>query len=506
VSLTNRALLSSTVLGSGAVVSKILALVRNIILARAITPEDFGIAATFIITMMFLQAITEVAADKLMVQAREGDDAHFQHVLHFFQVARGVFGAAIIFLFASSIADLFGAPEAAWAFRWLAIIPLLRGFNHLDLRRVQRRLRFKPAVAIEVTSQLAAVILAVPLAFWLRDYRAALWILIAQAVIFTVGTHLCAERRFKASWDERYFGRLMRFGWPLMINGVLMFLLMQGDRLVIAAATSPYTLADLGVYSVALTLIMTPRYMFVSVTSSLLLPILSKAQDNIDLFHRRYRLCIQLSTMLAALVGTCLVLTGTVLVIVLYGAKYAGVATFIGWLAAMVTLRTIRAIPSQAGLAYADSTQLMLSNLARVICIGLLIPVALMGLSLAWIAAVGFFGELVALITAVALMASRRQLPAMMTLRPVAIACSSLGLAGGAMSLGLYRHGITIAAIGTVLIMGASFAWMMLTLPAAREFLLDRLNDLRARLRRPDPFAPPASSIGDNATSHAPEA
>ena len=142
--LKKRVLKGGALLSAGSAVGKALALIRNIIIARILSPEDFGVAATFIITLSLLQSVSEVAADKLQVQAKDGDDKRLQQVMHLFQLMRGVFGAAILIIFARPIAGLFGAPEAAWAFQWLALIPLLRGLAHgeggdsLHLARIDR--------------------------------------------------------------------------------------------------------------------------------------------------------------------------------------------------------------------------------------------------------------------------------------------------------------------------------------------------------------------------------
>lgn len=432
MSLKRKILKGSAVLTAGSMAGKTLALVRNIILARILAPDDFGIAATFIITLALLQSISEVAADKLLVQAKDGDDERLQKVMHIFQLLRGVLSASILIIFAQPIAGLFGAPETAWAFRTIAVIPVLRGMAHLDMRRVQRRMHYTPFVLVDLISQFAAVLVAAPIALWLKDYRAALWILLFQTLIFTACTHIFAERRWGAAFDRRYLNRLVGFGWPLMINGFLMFLIVQGDRLVIGSDFSPYTLADLGVYSVAITLLMTPRDMFARVTNAIFLPLLSSLQDDRPAFTSRYRLCLQFSTLFATMTGVVFITVGPLIVTLLYGEKYSGASVFLAWLAASQTARIIRTLPATAGLARADSRQLMYTNIARAASILILVPVAWAGLSLAWIAAGGLVGEIIALMTGVILLRLKHGLVVSATACPALASALSLALAAGA--------------------------------------------------------------------------
>lgn len=471
-------------LSAGSAIGKALALARNIIIARLISPEDFGIAATFIITLSLLQSISEVAADKLLVQAKDGDEKHFQKVLHFFQCLRGAVTAAIIFVLAGPIASLFGSPSAVGAFRLLAVIPLLRGFAHLDMRRVQRGMNFKPFVVVDVVSQAIAVLVAFPIGWWLGDYRAALWILIIQTFAYTSMTHILAERRWGAVYDQSYLRRLLGFGWPLIINGLLMFLILQGDRIVIGATWSHYTLADLGVYSVALTFIMTPRQMLTRVSTSILLPILSKVQDEKELFTSRYRLCSQISSLIATGVGVTFIIAGTLLVKTLYGENYAGVGLFIGWLSAMQTLRIIRTTPAIAGLARADSSQLMLTNLARAVSLLILLVVAYLRLSLAWVAAAGVVGEALSLTVATWIMRRKHGLEMMATFGPTLASGVAMALAGCAVLMGVANHEWPITVGATALAGIATCVITVAPFPEIRSLVLSDGVHIMTRLRQ----------------------
>src|SRR5438445_272180 len=79
-------------------------------------------------------------------------------------------------------------------------------------------------------TNLFITLLALPLAFSLRNYSVMLWLLLLQGVSSMVGSHLLAERPYRWAWDRNYLKRVFAFGWPLLVNGLLMFLIFQGDR------------------------------------------------------------------------------------------------------------------------------------------------------------------------------------------------------------------------------------------------------------------------------------
>ena len=122
---------------------------------------------------------------------------------------------------------------------------------------------------------------------------------------------------------------------------------------------------DLGVYSVAAVLALTPSFFLLRVVGSLLLPLLSRVQDNEREFPARYSLCSQMLCLASAVFGSFLIACGGSLITTIYGAKYSAAASLIGWLAAMQAFRIIRAAPTIAAIARGDTKNLMISNIAR---------------------------------------------------------------------------------------------------------------------------------------------
>ena len=69
MSLRKRILAGFSILAGGQILAQSFALVRNVIIARLISPDDFGIAATFVITVSLFEMISNLAVDQLLVQA-----------------------------------------------------------------------------------------------------------------------------------------------------------------------------------------------------------------------------------------------------------------------------------------------------------------------------------------------------------------------------------------------------------------------------------------------------
>jgi O-antigen/teichoic acid export membrane protein len=457
-------------LSAGQVASQACSFLRSIIFARLISPTNFGIAATFAMTYWLLEMISNLAADTLLIQSKEGDDQRFEDTAHLWQAARGMANALVLFAVAGPVSRLFGDPQAKWAFQVIAVVPLISGFTHFDKSRFQREMKFGPAVLVDISSSVLVTLIALPLGWWLRDYSAMLWVLVLQAAAAVAASHWVAERRYGWRWDRRYARQILAFGWPLMINGILMLLIFEGDRFVIGAANhifgkTTYSLADLGIYSVTFALTMAPTMMVIKVTSSLFLPLLSRFQNLRAQFELRYLSCCQALSVMAAAISIPFISSGGWLVKLVYGQKYSAAASFVGWLGAMWALRVLRVGPTLAAMAKGDTENAMVSNIARTAAfLGVLI-VAATGRGLAWIVACGFAGELLALATCVWRLQHVHKVPAAICLKPAGVAMVSMAVAGGLAVAGIEKVGWGSAFGASLALLAMACLAMLLAYP-----------------------------------------
>lgn len=447
---------SGSALASTQAVVQGSALLRNVIIARLITPADFGIAATFAMTVSLLEMVSNLDADKLLIQAEFGNQPRFQQASHLLQSIRGLASALILFVVAQPVSSLFGVPQAVDAFRAIALVPLIKGLAHTDPSRRQREMVFRPMIVVEITTSIVVTVFAVVLGFWIRDYWLMLWVLLLQVCTQAVMSHVRAERPYRWALDRRYVARILAFGWPLLVNGLLMFVIFQGDRFVIASApalfsNNGYTLVDLGFYSAAFALSMAPASLVASVSTSLFLPRLSRLQDSPSDFQRSYAACAHAVCLAAALISIPLIVSGKWLVQLVYGPSYGPAGMLLGWLAAMWALRTIRIAPTLAAIARGDTRNAMMANVVRATALVGVLFAAANGVPLIWVAACGFWGELLATATSLIRLKRQHGLPVRLCLQPAAV--SIVGMAGAAVAIltGLSSHGLFAVAVPAIL-------------------------------------------------------
>lgn len=404
---------------------------RNLILARLLGPDNMGVAATLAVTLSLLEMTSDLAADRLLLQAKDGDEAELQSAAQAVEFARGVLIAAAIVALAGPIARLFDVPDAVWAYRLLGLAPLLRGLVHLDAKRLVRSHRYQPLIMVDLGSQALAMAVAWPLARATGDYSAALWVIIAQVSGYAAISHLVAARRYSWGMTRAAWTRIVAFGWPLLVNGLLMFAIFQGDRLIVGVF---YNMETLGVFSVAFALAMMPTMMAARIATPLVLPSLAKSYENPAQFERRYGLAMELATVvtsayLCLVIGSCGAIMGG-----LYGEEYRVGGPYLAVLAGMQAFRIVRIVPTLGAMAMGDTRNALLANLWRLLALPGAIAAAALGAPVVWLIVAGIGGELLATVASIARL-SRRQGVSIRAALP--ILGSGVGLAAGLASLRL---------------------------------------------------------------------
>ena len=354
---------------SGSMLGSLLGLVRSIVVAHMISVTDFGIASTFALSLSVVEMISALGLQQQIVQHQDGDQPHYQAALQALHATRALFSSALLLLMAGPIATFFNIPEVAWAFRVMAVVPVLNGLTHMDQDRVKRRMRYMPSILVSVLSMLISLAMVWPLSRIVGDYRVMLYAAVGQNVAMMVISHLVAERPYRWVFSREIIVGSMRFGWPILVNAILLFVVFNGERVIVGRELG---VAALAVFSMAFTLVLTPTLVMEGSAQSFFLPQLSAAREDRDRFAHLSMTVLQCHLLFAALIVTGVALLGAPVIHLLLGPKYAAAIPILTWLALMQGVRVAKGGSSAPTLACGYSENGLVASLMR----AALLPVA----------------------------------------------------------------------------------------------------------------------------------
>lgn len=281
-SIKGRALSSSfvTMLAQG--VQFVLMLGSTMILARLLSPRDFGLVAMVTTVIGFLRIFNEAGLSTATVQ-REGI-THIQ-VSNLFWT-NIVVGGAIALLLAVL------APAVAWFYREprliavtlaLCITFLLTSVAVQHLALLKRQMRFRAIAVIQISATGAGALAGVVMAWTKCGYWSLVGMQLATPFVALLLAWSFSRWRPQLPKRDGTTRSLLHFGAHLTASSFLWSLARGCDSLFIGRVYGP---APLGLYSRAAALLMRPVEQAIPTLGGVLVPTLSRLQANPERYRR----------------------------------------------------------------------------------------------------------------------------------------------------------------------------------------------------------------------------
>lgn len=295
-----------------------------IILARLLSPEDFGLVALAMVLVRAANLFTDMGMRPTVVQTKQdiGKVSYYAFVI--VMVASAIV-TIIIMLLAAPLASLLGGGEALVPIvRWLAIIVTIDGLWIIPEALLQRNLRFKELGIAKLPGAIGSTAIAIPLA--LAGY--GVWSLVIGSVLGQVVRALLIWK-YAGTWvwlrpkkfDKAILKEMFRFGWPTMGGGFMGFLHSQADTLIVGRQLGTVAV---GYYSKAWGLTTRMSDMLTtSIFGNVLFPSYAKIQDDKARLSRAYLKSTAMVFLVIAPVSIGLAVAAPLLVPVLLGQKWA---------------------------------------------------------------------------------------------------------------------------------------------------------------------------------------
>lgn len=374
------------------ILNEVAALGRSVILARMLGPEELGRAMLLALTLRLVEMASDVAIERLLAQSPDGDEPKFQANMHAAVLTRGAAMAVLLAMIAWPMAMAFDGGPTTYSYLLLAATPMVRAFLHLDYRRWERVFNYRGLAVVDGASALIMLASAPVMAWLIGDHRALIAIIFIQIASQVALSHLVGKRRYQLAFDREPLTRVGRFGAPLIVNSILMFITFQADRMIVAGY---FTWADVGVYGVALQLALLPAQIAGRAATSLLSP-----RFRIAIADGRLAAAVPPAMKLYAAMAIVFVagygLLAQPMMLLVYGPGFEAATPLIWLLALAAALRIVRTPISQLSVAMARTGDPARANILRAFAVIPALGAAAMGMPLASLAAAAAIGEALA--------------------------------------------------------------------------------------------------------------
>lgn len=258
------------------VFTQVSRLVVSVVLARLLTPSEFGVVAVAMVVMLVAWQLTDLGTAAVIIQRDVVDDALVSS-LFWFNLLLGVFLAAVTVAVAVPLATFMGQPHAAPAVAVIGAVSFVGAMGNMHHALLRRTMQFGRLATIAIANALVNAVVGIGLAL----AGAGVWALITGTVAgVTVSTGA-------AWWYERWRPSLVlsvrrlrevaRFSIEFFWSNVLAVVFAQLDKVIISRLLGA---APLGIYTVAQRTVLSPTQTVSSAVSTVSFSAFSRGQDN----------------------------------------------------------------------------------------------------------------------------------------------------------------------------------------------------------------------------------
>ena len=270
-------------------------LIRVIVLARLLSPNDFGIFGIALLVISILGAFSQTGHSQALIQKKEQVKSYFD-VVWTIGLVRGFVIAAIVFSLARPAAAFFAAPDAEQILRVIGFSVIIRSFNNIAILYFQKELEFHKFFKYQFLGTVVDFTVVVTAAILLRSVWALVFGLLAGNITRCIMSYIIEPYRPKLKFIRSQAKELFSFGKWVLGSTILIFLITQGDD-IFAGKLLGATM--LGFYQIAYRISNMPTTETSHVISRVSFPLYSKLQDNLSRLKDAYLKVLQLVTLIS---------------------------------------------------------------------------------------------------------------------------------------------------------------------------------------------------------------
>lgn len=263
---------------------QIMQLVTTAVLARLLSPSDFGLVGMATITIGFVGIFSDLGTSSAIIQRKNLSDS-LLNSLFWINVVFGLLAMVILLVVAPLVANFYQEPRVTLVLRVLSFTFLMSGISILQKAILERNLAFNTSAKIEISAVVAGSLLGISTAVmgW------GVWSLVTQSLAVVSLTTILLwtvskwQPKLAFSWEE--VQEVSNYSLNLTAFSIFNYFARNADYILIGRFLGSQ---DLGYYTLAYRLMLYPLQNVSAVIGRVMFPALSKLQDDNARFSFAY--------------------------------------------------------------------------------------------------------------------------------------------------------------------------------------------------------------------------
>lgn len=298
--------------------SIVVSLLVSMVLARLLTPEEFGTVAIATVLIQFLTMLSSMGIAPAIVQRRDMSDDDLNSIFTFCCIIGLVLG--LMFFGASwSISRVYEVDQLAIVCQILSIQVFFSAANMVPNALMTKYLRFKDIARRTLILQLTSGSISIIAAF----LGAGIFALLISPIFTSIGIFVYNRHFYKVKVSRRFsiapLRKIFSYSSYQFLFQFVVYFAANMDKLLIGKYISA---SKLGYYQKSYQLVQQPLNSIGAVVNPVLQPVLTKYQDVKEELFKRYNKIIHLLSTICFPLGALLYFCGAEIIRLFFGDQW----------------------------------------------------------------------------------------------------------------------------------------------------------------------------------------
>lgn len=353
--------------------NRILGLFSTLILAKLLTPSDFGLVAIAAMMIEVIQLLKDMGLSEAVIYSKREDRVAVD-TAHTILVAYNV----ALFLLAAAAAPLvaksYGNPTLLPVTLLMASNLVLTSLRAVPLTLVRKNLEYRKLVLPDVVPVTVSALVSIGMA--LTGF--GVWSLVAksllQSALALILIQVLIPYRPKFAFDAAAARELFKYGKFVIGTSIMLVALYNLDKFYVSKIAG---VATLGVYQLAMTFAELPIRQFSFLIGAVMFPVFSKMERTGPALRSVFLKTLKYTASVTLPSAIGLAVFGPALVWHLYGPRWEGLGLSLRVLALYAALRSLSSIIYDLFKATGNPRLMQYASTFKLACVALLAPPAI---------------------------------------------------------------------------------------------------------------------------------
>ncbi len=272
--LTGKVLSGGLWLFVGRGIYRLFSVLKLVILARILSPDDFGLFGIALLSLSVLDIFSKLGFQEKLIQELEDIEKDINTVWTL-SIIRGFLLGFILFFTAPFIGVFFKNKAAVGVVRLMALSPTISGFLNPRVVYFSKRLEFKKQMLYDISGVAVEFVVAVILALVYRNVMALIIGNISGNFLRLILSFILFDSNLKVQIVKESFSKIFGFGKWVWASSIIVFLNTEGDDIFVGKVLGS---TMLGFYQMAYKISMLVLTDVTDVIKKIVYPVFSKLQ------------------------------------------------------------------------------------------------------------------------------------------------------------------------------------------------------------------------------------